>query len=57
MELKDNAPKYRQSVNKTLEILKQSDLVKKYYDDTKKALYYGIIRKELRLNLENMSIE
>ena len=55
--LKENAPKYRQSVNKALETLKESGLVRKYYDDTKKALYYGIVKKKLSLNLEDMMIE
>lgn len=57
VKLKENAPKYRQSVNKALEILKESGLVKKYYDDTKKALYYGVVKKKLSVNLEDMTIE
>ena len=57
LELKQDAPKYRQSVNKTLEILKESGLVRKYYNDTKKALYYRIVKKNLSMNLEEMSVE
>lgn len=57
LELKQDAPKYRQSVNKALEILKESGLVRKYYNDTKKALYYRIVKKNLSLNLEEMSVE
>lgn len=55
--LKEYAPKYRQSVNKALEILKESGLVKKYYDDTKKALYYEVVKRNLSLNLEDMIVE
>lgn len=56
-KLKENAPKYRQSVNKALEILKESGIVRKYYNDKKKAIYYGIVKKRLMLNLEDLEIE
>lgn len=55
--LGDSAPKYRQSVNKALEKLKRYGLVRKYYDDTRKGLYYGVTKKRLVLNMEDMSIE
>jgi hypothetical protein len=40
-----------------LESLKQKGLVRKYYDDKSKELYYGMIRKKITINLENMEIE
>jgi len=55
--LGERAPTYRQSVNKALESLKQKGLVRKYYDDNSKELYYSIIRKKITINLENMEIE
>ena len=55
--LKEHAPRYRQSVNKALEILKQSGLLRKYYDDKAKALYYGVVKKTLLLNLQSMTVE
>jgi len=57
LEPKQDTTMYRQSVNKALETIKESGLVKKYYDDTKKALYYGIVKKKLSLNLQDMTIE
>jgi len=44
-KLKENAPRYRQSIYKALEILHTSGLVEKYYNDTTKALRYGIVKK------------
>ena len=55
--LGDSGPKYRQSVNKALEKLKRYGLVRKYYDDARKNLYYGITKKRLILNMDDMSIE
>jgi len=55
--LRETAPKYRQSVNKALESLKEAGLVRKYYNDTRKQLYYGIIKKRIIIVLETMSIE
>lgn len=55
--LGERAPTYRQSVNKALESLKQKGLVRKYYDDNSKKLYYGIIEKKIIIDLENMKIE
>ena len=51
------APNYRQSVNKALESLKQAGLVRKYYDDKKKELYYGIVKKRITVLFETMVIE
>ena len=56
-QLGDSAPKYRQSVNKALEKLKQYGLVRKYYDDARKSLYYGVTKRRLILNMDDMSIE
>lgn len=56
-QLGEEAPRYRQSVNKALESLKQAGLVRKYYSDLKKELYYGIVKKRITIVLETMSIE
>lgn len=51
------APVYRQSINKSLELLKEVGLVEKYYEDTKKALYYKITKKVYVIKLDQMSVE
>ena len=56
-ELGDKAPTYRQSINKSLDILENCGLVEKYYDNNKKAICYRIVKKSLRLRLDNLSIE
>lgn len=55
--LGDNAPVYRQSVNKSLDILERTKLVKKYYDSDKKAIYFKIEKNTLKINLDNLTIE
>ena len=40
--LKHNRPRYRQTVNKSLEILKDAKLVIKSYDDDKKNIVFEI---------------
>jgi len=52
-----DAPVYRQSVNKSLEILKKAGLIEKYYDDEKKALYYRVKKKVITLYLDRMTID
>jgi len=56
-ELKEHRPMYRQSVNKALEMLKESGLVRKYYDDSRKALYYSLVKKMITINLKDGSID
>jgi len=56
-DLKDDSPKFRQSVNKSLEILRKHKLIRKYYDEDKKALYYQISKKEFHVDLNNMSVK
>lgn len=55
-KLKEKAPKYRQSVNRALEILVQYGFIIKYYDGNRKALCYKVIEKEYKIDLRNMSI-
>jgi len=56
-ELKEDAPKFRQSVNKALEILRGQGFVNKYYDMNREALYYQIVKREYHINLKDMSVE
>jgi Fe2+ or Zn2+ uptake regulation protein len=56
-ELKENAPRFRQSVNRELEILFKHGFIRKYYEEKRKALYYQIIKKELYLDLKKMSVK
>ena len=55
-ELKENAPKFRQSVNRELEILLEHGFIRKYYDEKRKSLYYQIVKKELHIDLKDMSV-
>jgi len=57
LELGNGAPKYRQSVNKCLETLHEYGFVEKYYDQDKKALYYGIVKKKYDVDVEKMGIK
>jgi len=54
--LGNKAPRYRQSINKSLELLKEAGLVDKYYNDEKKAIYYRITKKVVTLKLDEMKI-
>lgn len=56
-ELGKYAPKYRQSVNKALEILREGGLVTKYYDIENKAIYYSLIKRKYILKIDEMKIE
>lgn len=55
-ELKNGVPSYRQSVSKALDILRESGLVIKYYDDKRKALYYKIAKKKVILKLDTLTV-
>jgi len=55
-KLGDEAPKYRQSINKSLEILKESGIIHKYYSDKDKKLYYHMQYKKIIIDLEKMQI-
>lgn len=52
-----DAPSYRQSVNKALEILKDAELVEKYYSEEKKAICYNVISKQIVISLLEMEVE
>lgn len=54
--LSDNKPKYRQSVNKSLEILKEADLIKKSYNDKKKNIVYEIKSNRLVIDFDKMKV-
>jgi Fe2+ or Zn2+ uptake regulation protein len=56
-ELGKHAPRYRQSVNKALEILTECGLISKYYDKEKKALCYHLIKETYVLRITEMKIE
>lgn len=56
-KLGENAPKYRQSVNKALEILTECGLVRKYYANEKKAIFYGLTKKKYTLKIPEMEVE
>lgn len=56
-ELGKYAPKYRQSVNRALEMLREYGLVKKYYDNKNKAIYYHLIKETYTLKIAEMEIE
>jgi len=54
--LGNKAPKYRQSINRSLEILRECQLVKKEYDEEKKSLCYSLKHAKLIINLRNMEM-
>ena len=56
-EIKINKPRYRQSINKALEKLKDSGLVEKFYDENKKRLVYKIKNKKIIINFISMQVE
>lgn len=51
-----DSPKYRQSINKALEKLKESNLIEKYYSDEKKNLNYHLKIKRIIIDIENMKL-
>jgi len=55
-ELGPHAPKYRQSVNKSLGILRERGLVTKYYNNEKGGIYYHLVKKILVLKIDEMKI-
>lgn len=55
--LGDNAPVYRQSVNKALDILEQCKLVTKYYNSERKVIQFSIVKNKLIINLEDLTIK
>lgn len=50
-------PRYRQSINKALEILTDAKLVKKYYDNDTKKIKYGIINQKIIIDFLKMEVE
>ena len=54
IKLGSESPKYRQSVNKALEKLKDSGLIEKYYSDQNKKLNYRLKNKIIGFDLEKM---
>jgi Fe2+ or Zn2+ uptake regulation protein len=56
-KLGNYAPKYRQSVNKALELLRESGLLSKYYNAEKKKLCYHLIKKKYTIDLAEMKVE
>lgn len=56
-KLGKNAPKYKRSVNRALEILRECGLVTKYYSNENKAIYYHLGKKTYVLKIAEMKIE
>jgi len=56
-ELLERAPIYRQSVNKALETLKDCGLLTKYYDDSRKAIYYHLEKKTYIVKIDQMRVD
>jgi len=55
--LKNNKPKYRQSVNKALDQLNEVGLVEKCYSTERKKIIYSIKFKEISICFEDMKIQ
>lgn len=55
-ELGKEAPAYRQTINKSLEILKEIGIVDKYYSNEKNGIYYRLKYKKIIIDLESMKI-
>jgi len=55
--LKNEAPKFRQSVNKALEVLREGGLIVKYYDAERKAIYYHLVKKVFVVKIPEMEVE
>jgi Fe2+ or Zn2+ uptake regulation protein len=56
-ELGKYAPKYRQSVNKSLEMLREAGLVSKHYDNENKAIYFHLVKKTYIFEISKMKVE
>lgn len=56
-ELGDLAPKYRQSVNKSLDALEMIGLVKKYYGSKDKSILYHLMKKSYLINFKTLVVE
>ncbi|MBD3193376.1 MAG: hypothetical protein GF308_22260 [Candidatus Heimdallarchaeota archaeon] len=55
--LGEHAPKYRQSVNKALEILRECGLIQKYYSEEQKGLFYHLKKKNYLVKLDSMEVK
>lgn len=51
------APKYRQSINKTLELLKSDGFLNKYYDNEKRGIYFHLTTKAFVVRIDSLSVE
>ena len=56
-ELGTSAPKYRQSVNKAIELLREGGLVTKYYNTEEKGICYHLKKRKYILKIDKMEIE
>lgn len=56
-KLKEKAPVYRQSVNRALDILSDSKLVKKEYSEKEKRIVYSLIFNKITINFKDMTIQ
>lgn len=50
------APKYRQSVNKSLDALEKAGLVKKYYSGKDKSILYHLSKKSYSINFKVLAV-
>ena len=55
--LGDLSPKYRQSVNKSLDALENVGLVKKYYCSKNKSILYHLLKESYSINLRGLVVE
>jgi len=55
-ELGKNGPIYRQSINRSLEILRECGLINKSYSVDNKALYYSLNFKKLTIDISTMEL-
>lgn len=56
-ELGKEAPSYRQSINKTLEMMRSCGLISKYYDTDNKGIYYHLYSKTYNISLQMLTIK
>ena len=52
-----HAPKYRQSINKTLEMLRDCELITKYYNNEKRGIYYHLAAKFIIVELDKLKVK
>ena len=55
--LGEKRPIYRQSINRSLEILRKCGIVVKEYDENKKSLYYNLKFKKIEIDISTMGIK